>query len=253
MSKVKIKIIFLGYIPHLIDIEKVKKWKSDLFEVIQPVNSVAIVGDSDGACWEFLDKNIEEQLPLRSEPDILLAVTNVPLQDNYYVRSFSDNRVCMTYNNMTEILKSENIPLENLLLLVLYLVALGYRHYGNKIPLMFELTQLGHDETRGCVFDMNGIKSDVIYSLNEPQLCHSCVERLTTKPKYKIEKDLIDKVQKELRKINKGQYYRISDFVKRRPILSILLSVLSAIIIGILASIIANIICGLLSTGHNIT
>lgn len=89
---------------------------------------------------------------------------------------------------------------------------------------------------------MNGIKTDVVYSLNQPQLCHSCVETLQSIPKYKIEKEIIEKVQKELKSIKKGLYYRLTDFVKRRLILSIIISSIVAIILGTIGSVIATII-----------
>ena len=91
--------------------------KSDLFEITGEISAFNIDGDSDGSEWEFLDRNIEAQLPNRDGADILLAVTYVPLQDKYFVRRFSDNRVCMTYYVMADILKFDNIPLENLLFL----------------------------------------------------------------------------------------------------------------------------------------
>ncbi len=242
MTKVKIKIIFLGHIPHSINTEKIGKWKSELFEIVKPINTVAIVGDSDGAYWEYSDANIEEQLPDRDGADVLLAVTNVPLQSNYFARRFSNDRVCMTYNTMTEILKFDNIPLENLIFRVLYSIAFVYKRYGNRIPLASENTNFAHDETRGCIFDMNGVKTDVVYSLSGPQLCHSCVETLTTLPQHRIEKEIITKVQWELKKIKKGFYYQITDFIKTKPILAIVVSSLFAIILGVIGSTIATII-----------
>ena len=242
MSKVKIKIVFLGHLPHSIDRDKITKWKSDLFEVMSPINSFNIVGDSDGVYWEFLDDNIETQLPDRDGADVLLAVTHVPLQSGYFARRFTDNRVCMTYSTMTEILKFDNIPLENLLLRLLYSISFVYKRYGNRIPLMADPTNFTHDETRGCIFDMNGIKTDVVYSLNKPQLCHSCVEKLTSNHEHKIEKNLIDKVQKELNKINKGLYFRLTDFVKRNPVLALIISSLFAIVLGVIGSTLATII-----------
>jgi hypothetical protein len=242
MSKVKIKIVILGHLPYSIDLNKVRKWKSDLFEIISPISSYNIVGNSDGIYWEFLDENIEKQLPMRDDADILIAVTNVPIQDNFFARRFTDNRICMTYNSMTEILNSENVPLENLLLRVLYSVSFVYKRYGNQIPLMTEMTNFTHDETRGCIFDMNGIKTDVVYSLNRPQLCHSCVETLTSDQTHRVCQELIDKVQYELKRIKKGLYYQISDFVKQRPILAIIISTIIAIILGTIGSIIATFI-----------
>jgi hypothetical protein len=242
MSKVKIKIVILGHLPYSIDLDRIKNWRSDLFEIVSSISSFNIVGNSDGANWEFLDKNIEQQLPSRENANVLLAVTNVPLQDNYFARRFSDNRVCITYNEMTEILKLDNIPLENLILRVMYSISFVYRRYGNRIPLITELTNFAHDETRGCIFDMNGIKTDIIHSLNCPQLCHSCVESLTNLKTHKIEKELVDKVQKELKRIKKGLYFQITDFVKRRPILAIILSTIFALIIGIIGSTIGSLI-----------
>jgi hypothetical protein len=246
MSKVKIKITILGHLPYLLDLNKIKNWKSDLFEVISPLNSFNISGNSDGSNWEFSDQNIEKQLPTRDGEDILLAVTNVPLQDNFFARRFSDNRVCLTYNEMTEILNFENIPLENLLLRVLYSVSFVYRRYGNRVPEITELTHFTHDETRGCIFDMNGLKTDIIFSLNRPQLCHSCVESLTNLPTNKIEKEIVAKVQCELLNIKKGLYFQILDFIKRRPIFAILISSIFAIIIGAIGSLIASMVWELL-------
>lgn len=240
MSKIKIKVVFLGHLPHAFNKEVISNWKSDLFEIQKPIISFNIVSKSDGVNWEFSDENIEKQLPARDGSDILVAVTNVPIQDNYFARRFSDNRVCVTYNSMTEILKFDNIPLENLLLRVLYSVSFVYRRYGNRVPLMSEKTNFTHDDTRGCIFDFNGIKNDIVFSLNKPQLCHSCVETLTSGREHRVDKELIDKVQRELKKIKRGLYFDIADFIKSRPILSLIISLIVAITIGIIGSILAS-------------
>jgi len=252
MSKIKIKIIILGHLPHSIDFKKISKWRSELFEVVRQIATYSITDNSDGYGWEFSDSSIEAQLPKRQEEDILLAVTNVPLQDNYFARRSTDNRVCLTYNSMTEILLYHNIPLENLVLRVLYSVAFVYRRYGDRLPLITEHTNFTHDETRGCIFDMNGIKTDLIYSLDKPRLCHSCVETLASNRMHRIERSLIDKVQQELQKIKKGLYYQISDFIKRKPVLAIVISSILAVILGIIGSLIASAIWqSWTSTGHN--
>lgn len=242
MSKVKIKIVILGHLPYSLNIDRIKKWKSELFEIVEPINSVSIVGNSDGPNWEFTDENIEDQLPERDESDVLLAITNVQIEANYFARRFSDNRVCMTYGNMTEILKFDNIPFENLLLRVLYSVSFVYKRYGNRIPEMSEFTNFTHDETRGCIFDMNGIKTDVVHSLSKPHLCSPCVTVLTTNPKYKIEIEIIHAVQKELKRIKKPLYYRLADFVKSNPIIALIISSFFGIILGTIGSILANLI-----------
>lgn len=48
----------------------------------------------------------------------MIVITNVPLEGNYFARRFSDNRVCLTYYEMVDILTIYNISLENLILRV---------------------------------------------------------------------------------------------------------------------------------------
>lgn len=239
--KLKIKLVLLGHLPYSIDIAKIEKWKSELFEVLRPIDRHTITTDSDGEDWSFSDKNIQSLLPERQNGDILIAITNVPLEDNYFTRRFENNCICVTYNETTEYLNKSNIPLENFVLKVLYSASFVYKRYGNKLPEMFEMTNFTHDETRGCIFDMNGIKTDIVYSTNKPQLCNSCILALTN---ARIEQNLIDTVQTELKRVKKDLYYRISDFIKIYPKSAILISSISAIILGIIGSIIASWIWG---------
>ena len=242
MSKVKIKIIFLGHIPYEINKEKIVRKKSDLFQIIGPIGTYNIVGNSDGPEWDFTDENIQKQLPKRDSEDVLLAITNVALQDRYYVRGYNDNKVCLTFNTMAEILKSDNIPLENLIFRILYFISLAYKLYGNRMPTIAEAKSFIHDEAKGCIFDFNGNKSEVIYSLNKPQICHSCIEKLTSNVENRIEKNLVARVQKELKQIKKEFYYRIASFIKRHPVLAIIISSLIAVLLGIIGSTIATIL-----------
>lgn len=209
------------------------------FEITE-VDKHNIASDSDGLHWEFLDRNVEQNLPARGNSDVLIAFTNVAIQDNYFARRFSDNRVCVSYNGMTEILNYNDIPLENLLLRVLYSVSFVYKRYGKRLPEMSEHTNFTHDETRGCIFDMDGIKSDVIYSTYKPQLCSSCIHNLTNNPvaANRISNNLINKVQMELRKLDKGVYYQLADWIKKNPICAIIVSSITAILLNVIASFI---------------
>lgn len=239
MIKVRVKLAILGHLPHSLETEKVVKWKSQLFEIVPPIDSYTITADSDGDNWQFTDENILKQLPETFDGDILIAVTNVPIELNYFARRFSKNRICMTYFEMSEILNQNNIPLENLIYRVLYSASFVYKRYGNRIPLMSEDTNFAHDETKGCIFDMNGIKTDIYYSTNKPNLCEPCVQALTT---ARVEKNLIDAVQKELKRIKKRLYFRMLAFVKVHPVWAIIISSLTAITLGTIGSLIASLI-----------
>jgi hypothetical protein len=239
MSKIKIKLIILGQLP--VDLDKIKltKWKSDVFELVGQIDNYTITNNADGLNWEFSDDNIENQLPENFEGDFLIAMTHVPLEDNYYARRFTNNRICMTFYEIADILNLSNIPIENLVYRLLYSYSLIYKRHENRIPSRDEVTSFTHDETRGCLFDMNGIKSDVVYSTNEPIICDSCVQRLTTE---RVPINIINKVKEELKQIKKGMYYRIADLIKKYPICSLVFSTISAIIIGIIGSLFATVL-----------
>jgi hypothetical protein len=239
MSKVKIKLTFLGHVPYALDIKRIEKWESELFEIVKPIDYYSITKDSDGPNWQFSDECIESQLPKDFDGDILIAVTKVPIQKNYYARRVANNRICLTFHEMSDVLQYYNIPLENLIFRVLYSASLVYKRYGNRIPESHEETHFAHDETRGCIFDMNGIKSEIIYSTNRPQLCSSCIEVLKTE---KIEANLLANIQKELRKIKKSFYYQVTDLIKAYPVWAIILTSLMAIIFGVIGSLLASFI-----------
>jgi len=234
---VNIKLAFLGHVPHVINRHKLSTWKSKLFRLDKTIDSLTITTDSDNEDWGYTDQNILSQLPNRTDSDILLFVTNVRLEDNYFVRRFPDNRVCMTFFEMSEILIDQNIPLENLILRVLYSVSFVYRRYNNQLPTMAEMTHFTHDETRGCIFDMNGIKTEIIYSLNKPILCDECSLSLQNN---RVGSNLILKVKDEIKGIRKDLYYRLLDWVKKYPICAIVFSSITAIFLGIVGSLIAS-------------
>jgi hypothetical protein len=238
MTKIKITIAFLGQIPIKVDKKIVSKWCSNHFEIVNVLN-IPITSNSDGENWDYSDENIEKMLPKEYLGEFLLAITHVPLEDNYYARRFSNNRICATFYEIGDFLKVSNIPFENLIFRLLYSYVLIYKRHGNKIPKLKEKTNFTHDETRGCLFDMNGIKSDVIYSTNKPQLCDECITRLK---KEGVEESELNEIQSELKKIDKNLYYKIIDFIQENPILAIIISTLTAIILGTIGSVIASFI-----------
>src|SRR5208282_325017 len=109
-----------------------------------------------------------------------------------------------------------------------------------KIPDFGEVPGYTHDETRGCLFDMNGIKTDLVASCDKPIICDECQERLK---KEKVSNILIESTQKEIKRIRKDLYYRALDFVRKHPIWSLALSSIFALIIGTTGSVIASFIC----------
>lgn len=237
MSKVQIKLVTIGHLPLHLDLSRVSAWRSDLFNLTGKIENFALRCDSDIGGWTFSDDILLTQLPANNGEDFLIAVVNVPIQDNWYARRLGNNQIVLTFHQIKEFLSRENIPLENAILRVIYAYALLYRRAGNQIPDFGEPPNFTHDETRGCLFDMNGIKSDLVESCNTPIVCPSCEERLMEE---RVSTQTIKSVQSEIQKIRKHLYYRSLDFVKAKPLVALAISSAFAILLGVTGSVIAS-------------
>lgn len=239
MVKTKISVVTIGHMPSEFDKRKIKSWKSALFTVVGDIENYSLTEDSDGYGWEFTDENLEKILPDQFQGNFLIAIVNVPIELNWYSRRLSNNRVVFTFHEIKDILEHFNLPLENVVFRLLYAYTFLFKRSGERIPPNEAPTNFTHDETRGCLFDMNGIKTDIVYSLHEPIICPDCVGRLR---KEKVSNETISKAQKEIVKIKKPLFYRIITFVKKHPIWSMLISAITAIVLGAIGSYIATVI-----------
>lgn len=75
---------------------------------------------------------------------------------------------------------------------------------GHRIPDYGEAPGFTHDETKGCLFDMNGIKSDLIESCNKPIICRECEYKLTN---AMVPNNVIENIKHELKSVKKPLYY----------------------------------------------
>lgn len=237
MPKTRVTVATVGHMPADFHRQKIKEWDSSVFEIADEIESYSLTCDSDGLEWEFTDDALEDILPKKFNGDFLIAIVNVPIELNWYSRRLSENRVVFSFHEIKEILRFSHIPLENVICRLLYAYTLLYKRSGNRIPENTENTNFTHDETRGCLFDMNGIKTDVIYSCHNPVVCPDCVERLR---REKVTDETIAKCQSEIRRIRKALFYRISDFIKQHPLWSLAISAATAIILGALGSVLGS-------------
>lgn len=237
MSKVKIKLVSIGHLPLGLQLKKIKKWKSSTFEIVENIENYSLRCDSDGLGWEFSDSLVQEQLPDSFDADFMIAIVNVPIEDNWYSRRLGNNQIVFTFYQIKEILEQCNIPLENVIYRLLYAYTLLFRRAGNKIPDFNQAPSFTHDETRGCLFDMNGIKTDLIASCHNPKICDECQERLKQE---RVSVTEIENTQNDIRKIKKDLYYRIIGQIKRHPIGALITSSLFALALGVTGSVIGS-------------
>lgn len=239
MQKINIKLVTLGHIPANFDKSKILKWKSSYISIDKSIDDYSLTCDSDIEDWAFSDKLMSEQLPELKEHDFLIAITNVPLENNWYSRRLGNNRVLFTFHEIKGFLDYANIPLENAILRVLYAYSMIYMKSSNAIPDYNSVIGFTHDETKGCLFDMNGIKTDLIESCASPIVCRDCEHKFHGK---NIPLNLIQGIRREIKRIKKPLYYRWVDFIKSHPIISLVVSMSSVIILGTISSILATLV-----------
>lgn len=237
MEPVSIRIVALGQLPANFDRNKLLCWSSKIFKLNQNIETFQLNEDAKGDDWEYTDNQLEKYFNKKFDEDFVIIILNVKLQHNWYVRRLSGNRVLFTFFELNDILNLSDIPLHNILLRVIYAATLVYKRYGNRIPPAHEQSNYAHDEMRGCLFDMNPTKWDVVHSCNGPKICDYCVAELK---KEQVSDEVIKITQSEIIKIRKPLFYRLGDFVKQHPLWSILISLFTAIIVGIISSILAT-------------
>jgi hypothetical protein len=130
MDKLKIKVISWGQLPFKFDKKKIENWKSDIFEINGSIETHHINQEPDGQFHEFYDETILKDMPDLLNSDFMIAITNVPLELNWYSRRISDKIVCFTFFELADILRPNNIPIENLALRLLYSYSLIYKRFG---------------------------------------------------------------------------------------------------------------------------
>jgi len=238
VKKTEITICTIGQMPIQFDGRCIERWRSSVFELTGPIENYSLHADSDGPGWQYNDATIDGAMPKAFTGDFLIAIVKVPLEFGWYARRISENRVVVTFDEMQEVMSYSNIPLHNFILRVMYSYTLTYRRYGDMIP-DYSVGRFVHDETRGCLFDMNGIKTDAVHSCDRPKLCASCIERMRIQG---ISNTVLEQTDKDLLKIRKDLFYRISDYVKAHPLRSLALTSLGAVVLGIASSVLATLL-----------
>jgi hypothetical protein len=236
MEPLKIKLVTLGNLKYPINFASVEKWRSQVFTA-KHMDTVQEIADADIEHWAYSDNSLIGFIKPDPNFDITVGLINAPLEFNYYTRRLENNVGIISLYETADILKLSNLKIEIFILRTIYQLCCYYIEAGYNLPKSFY--SAGHDETRGCLFDMNRNKADIIYSTERPRICDSCRTRII---RSQVPKDFLPSVENELRRINKDLYYRIADFIKNHPIYSILITLLTGIILNIVASYLYDIV-----------
>jgi hypothetical protein len=238
--KMKIALIKVGQVEYFANYNKILKWKSEIFNV-GTIQRVEYAPESDvNDCFldnKYTQKGLKEHVTCPSDYDLAIAITSYRFDDNFYIHRLSNNCAVLSLYGISEILNQAGISMENFILKQIYEVC----------ALMSLVTDVSssevynfvHLDTRGCLFDMNGDRRDILRNTEQPTICTSCKSKFGSK---QLEQKFLVTLEKELMKLKKPLLQRIENCIKKYPLLSILTTTLIAIFINLVSNLIFNLL-----------
>lgn len=233
MKKFKIQICLLGYQRYLDKIEKLQKYSSKLFEITNCIEIKQL--PSCDLEWGYSDKCICQLLTSskidNNSVDLCLCFIDSPIECTYFTRDlslFDSKTVLCSFYQVESIFNEENVDIFNYIhgIVLNEIVQVAALHEVNEDYFL-------HDDTRNCLFDMCGLKRDIAIKYGMPSLCPSCIAKIESTA---VDKEFVPLLNKEFKSFKKLLFYRIIDFVKRKPLLSITITVISTIMMNVLSS-----------------
>ena len=237
MEKIKIKLLILGSSHYLFSLKKILMHRSSLYKIIDTSHVLNLPEPKHIAQYlnqEYHDFQLNEITGQDVDGIIRIGIIYCDLENNFYIRRISSRTAILSIKNPLEILHGLDISIENFILVNIYKIVTIAIESGYQLDKT-DVISLFHSDTRRCLFDLNGDINTIKYNTERPIICSACYDRLNRKniPIY-FSKLLI----KELSRINKNKIRSIELFIKKYPLLSIILTIILGIIINIISNII---------------
>jgi hypothetical protein len=232
MKHIKVAIVSLGSLKYPIDIAYLEGWHSDFMKIVHGA-SVGHLPNAEGDNWQYPNDQLRQLIHADPEANFTVALINAPLEDNYYMRRLGDKIAVLSLFEMADITRFSYFTIENYILRNIYELVVLYAANGQLIPS--DAHSWAHDEIRGCLFDMNASKPDIVFSMHKPTLCQSCRTRILSK---QLNSGFLPALDRELAKIQKALYFRIAEWVKEHPLYALAITAGSGVLLNLIASII---------------
>lgn len=231
-----ISLVTLGHLKYPFKKKDLTKWKSGLLKITCSAE-VMLLPDPEGHRQEYLDRQLLNLIQSNQKAEITVALIDAPLENNYYMRVISKSTFVISLFEMAEIVRDANLTIEQYIIRNLYIIAVVCVSRNPAIP--FDYSKWAHKAIRGCLFDMNMDKKDIVFSLGKTAICDECTTRTQS---YQLPNGFIKNLKNELKKIQKPIYYRMLDWVREHPIWALVFSALFAISLNLFASYIFDLI-----------
>jgi len=236
MEKVKIKIRILGGLKHQLNLKILKNWDTSFFEIVDPIDSLKNIPnstnrDSEGYFY-YSDVQLKEIIGTTNNNQIVMVLINQKLQDDDYERRIGKNCMILSLYETAEIVLENDFKIEYFIIQELYYIAsLYYRNNSSD----FDTLKDTHHDLRNCLFDYNNNKSDIAFSLGKVSICDSCKADFDGAV---MPDNFVINIKRELSKIKQRKYFKIRNWIRKRPILSIIIGIITSILLNILSNFI---------------
>lgn len=158
-----------------------------------------------------------------------LIITYVDLGEGWFLYSLKDsgidNTFILSFMSIYEVLSTNHIPLENMVISALYTYSIIFTKE-NSLPTKTQEEKIMHLDTRGCLFDFDDNVVDVKFYADCPIICLHCQESMIDSKKVDIKQ-----INKELKRIKKSFFYRLYEDIKRNIIIYIVLTSLCSVLL----------------------
>jgi hypothetical protein len=229
-----ISIVQLGQLKRRINFGNLQRWKSKVFKINSVSEICHIPNFEYKTNWQYLsDDLVRSCIEHDGKAKITIAVTEYSLEANFYMRKVDSGLTIISLFEVGDILRDRDIPIENFILRNIYEIVALTCVYPDLPNTSDEIPAIVHEETRSCLFDISGIKTDIIYSSSKPSLCPQCEAYLQKK---QLPQGFTNNLISEIKRIRKPLFNRISDFIKHHPIWAIIIGIVTQLCIGIVAN-----------------
>lgn len=230
MRQLKISLVSLGSLKCPVDTAYLAGWSSQLITI----NHAAVIDhlpNAEGSDWVYTDQQLSTLIQADVDADITLGLINARLENNYYMRPLGNKVAVLSLFEMAEIIRLSGFTIEDFILRNIYVATVLY---AANVDINNAISWI-HDDVRGCLFDMNANKPDIVFSMHKPKLCDGCRSKIQS---IQINSGFLPNLDKELSRIKKALYFRMSTWVKAHPLCALAITASSAVILNLIASVI---------------
>lgn len=234
-NMINIKLIIIGHSDRVVNFDLIKKYKSKFFKIldIERINNLPNPEKDDGYLDIVYTKaEIKKVMNDIQFDGLCIAIMNYGFDNNFYMHRVGNNKVCISIFELENILNEKKISIENFIIKNIYEIFIFYKIVKN-LTDNDEVYEFIHNDTRGCLFDLNGDKRDIIYNTEKPIICDECKGKISKKS---IPTNFLEDIQKELLKIDKPSIKKIENFISKYPLFSVLVTFLFSTFINLFSN-----------------